>query len=95
MNTSRLTIAVQELEQALAALDETMQMAAQKMQDRSDNTAGTAAETNASPDGREQVREELVAVRKMVRDAAELVALARAADIPPEQGQGSDHPEMH
>ena len=87
MNTSRLSIAVQELEQALAALDETMQTTAQKLQDRQDSPVESAAQTTDNPVQSEQVKEELMAVRRMVSDAAGLIALARAADTQPEQPQ--------
>ena len=92
MTSSRLSIAVQELEQALAALDETMQHAAQKMQD---THAGLASGAVPDADANDQVKAELVAVRKMVNDAAELIALARTADTAKDPQQGSEHPEIH
>ena len=87
MNTSRLSIAVQELEQALAALDETMQTTAQKLQGRQDSPVESVPQANGDPVQSEQVKEELMAVRRMVSDAAGLIALARAADTQPEQPQ--------
>ena len=89
MSTSRLSTAVQELEQALAALDETMQAAAQQTMTEAAPTVGG----DLVP--AKQVREELVAVQQMVSSAAELIALARTADSPKTDGPATDGQEMH
>ena len=94
MSTSRLSTAVHELEQALAALDETMQAAAQKLQDRQQPTEA-APSVGGDLVPAKQVREELVAVQQMVSSAAELIALARTAGSPKTDGPATDGQEMH
>ena len=105
MSTSRLSTAVQELETALAALDETMQAAAQNLPAQNmpaQNLPGrdqTTTEAAPSVAGdlvpARQVREELIAVQQMVRSAAELIALARTADRPKPKGPSIDGQEVH
>ena len=105
MSTSRLSTAVQELERALAALDETMQAAAQNMHAQNmpaQNLHGrdqTTTEAAPSVVGdlvpAKQVREELIAVQQMVSSAAELIALARTADRPKPKGPSIDGQEVH
>ena len=105
MSTSRLSTAVQELERALAALDETMQAAAQNMHAQNmpaQNLHGrdqTTTEAAPSVAGdlvpAKQVREELIAVQQMVSSAAELIALARTADRPKPKGPSIDGQEVH
>ena len=105
MSTSRLSTAVQELERALAALDETMQAAAQNLPAKNmpaQNLPGrdqTTTEAAPSVAGdlvpAKQVREELIAVQQMVSSAAELIALARTADRPKPKGPSIDGQEVH
>ena len=95
MSTSRLSTAVHELEQALAALDETMQAAAQKLQDRQQPPTEATPSVGGDLVPAKQVREELVAVQQMVSSAAELIALARTADSPNTDGSATDGQEMH
>ena len=95
MSTSRLSTAVQELEQALAALDETMQTAAQNLQNGQQPDAAAAPSVGGDLVPAKQVREELAAVQQMVSSAAELIALARSADAPHSTGQGPEGREIH
>ena len=110
MSTSRLSTAVQELERALAALDETMQAAAQNLPAQNLPTQNMPAQnlhgrdqttTEAAPSvvgdlvPAKQVREELIAVQQMVSSAAELIALARTADRPKPKGPSIDGQEVH
>ena len=95
MSTSRLSTAVHELEQALAALDETMQAAAQKLQDRQQPPTEATPSVGGDLVPAKQVREELVAVQQMVSSAAELIALARTAGSPNTDGPATDGQEMH
>lgn len=95
MSTSRLSIAVQELERALAALDETMQHAAQKLQNTPQPSTDAAPSMAGDLVPAKQVREELAAVQHMVSSAAELIALARTADAPTKEGAGADGQEVH
>ena len=95
MSTSRLSTAVHELERALAALDETMQAAAQKLQDRQQTTTEAVPSVGGDLVPAKQVREELVAVQQMVSSAAELIALARTAGSPNTDGPATDGQEMH
>ena len=100
MSTSRLSTAVQELERALAALDETMQAAAQNMpaqnlHGRDQTTTEAAPSVVGDLVPAKQVREELIAVQQMVSSAAELIALARTADRPKPKGPSIDGQEVH
>ena len=95
MSTSRLSTAVHELEQALAALDETMHAAAQKLQDRQQTTTEASPSVGGDLVPAKHVCEELVAVQQMVSSAAELIALARTADSPNTDGSATDGPEIH
>ena len=95
MSTSRLSTAVHELEQALAALDETMQAAAQKLYDRQQTATEAAPSVGGDLVPANQVREELVAVQQMVSSAAELIALARTSDRPKPKGPSIDGQEVH
>ena len=105
MSTSRLSTAVQELERALAALDETMQaaaqnlpaqnMPAQNLHGRDQTTTEAAPSVAGDLVPAKQVREELIAVQQMVSSAAELIALARTADRPKPKGPSIDGQEVH
>ena len=105
MSTSRLSTAVQELERALAALDETVpaaaqnlpaqNMPAQNLPGRDQTTTEAAPSVAGDLVPAKQVREELIAVQQMVSSAAELIALARTADRPKPKGPSIDGQEVH
>lgn len=79
-SASRLSAAISELEQALLALDLTVNAASQSLPER----PALVSESQSAIDGdiisSGQVREELVALQELVNSAAELIALARSGE---------------
>lgn len=94
MSTSRLSTAVKDLEQALTALDETMQAAAQKMQDKPVAEAEAWSSVGGDLVPANQVREELAAVQQMVSSAADLIAFARTTEAPRTEASPVDGPRI-
>ena len=91
LHTSRLSSAITELEQALSALDQTVNTVSQSLSEKT----GFVPEDKSAPDPEmisvSQMQGDLVALRELVSGAAELIALARSG----EQQKDSHPQEIH
>ncbi len=79
-STSRLAGAISDLEQALSALDKTVNDVSQSLSETAmpDPQNLSAANRDVMPAG--QIREELAALQELVSGAVELIALARSSN---------------
>ena len=79
-SASRLSAAINELEKALSALDQTVYAVNQSLSKTSapDPQSSSSANGDMMPAG--QVHKELAALQELVSGAVELIALARSGD---------------
>lgn len=89
MITTRLVTATQELEQALSALDTTIQDTTRRMQAKAENGNDQQSDSPTDEMPISKICEELSEVRAMVNRATELIARARGTNA----SQESDRPE--
>ena len=79
-SASRLSAAINELEKALSALDQTVYAVNQSLSETSAPEPRSPSEANGDMIPAVQVRKELAALQELVSGAVELIALARSGN---------------